>query len=177
MIEIWFEPHATSLDNEAKQASGWNDVDLSEQGLQQADEMIARNRERRLDAIISSDLQRAIKTARPTADALHIPLYIDRRLRECNYGDMTGKPAAQIEAERIRHISEPFPNGESYEQCMQRMAGFFSWFRKIFEGKTVEIIGHRATHYGVEYIGLGKPLEACIAEHWQWQPGWRYQLQ
>ena len=39
MITIIFEAHATSKDNEAGLASGWNDVELSELGDRQAREM------------------------------------------------------------------------------------------------------------------------------------------
>jgi broad specificity phosphatase PhoE len=177
MVEIWFEPHATTPDNEAKRGSGWNDVDLSELGYRRAVELIDRCRSRELDAVFCSDLQRAVKTAIPTVNALHLPLYIDERLRECNYGDMEHAPNSFIDAERPNRIETPFPNGESYEQCMQRMSGVFDWLRQDFDGQTILMIGHRATHYGVEHFGLGTSLEDCIAEHWEWQPGWLYRLQ
>lgn len=130
MIKIWFEPHATTFDNEAKKASGWNDVDLSEKGKQQAVELIERCRSRGLDAIFCSDLQRAVKTAVPTSNELHLPIYADKRLRECDYGDFTGKPGEVIEAERVKRIAEPFTNGESYEQCIKRMDDFLLGLNK-----------------------------------------------
>lgn len=176
MIKIWFEPHATTLDNEAKRASGWNDVDLSEKGKQDAKDMVERCRSRGLYAIFCSDLQRAVKTATPSAEALHISIYPDSRLRECNYGDFTLKPSEVIEKERRKRITKPFPDGESYTQCMERMGNFFEWLKTNFDGETVQIIGHRATHYGLEYFINDKPLEVCVAEHWQWQPGWEYEL-
>ncbi|MBL8122074.1 histidine phosphatase family protein [Candidatus Saccharibacteria bacterium] len=176
MLTIWFEPHATTIDNEAKQASGWKDVDLSELGKQQALEMIERNRGRDLDAIFCSDLQRAVKTVVPSARNLHIPMYPDERLRECDYGDMTGDPVKAVNAERERRVDIPYPNGESYRDCMNRMKSFYGWLRDNFDGKTVLIIGHRATHYGLDVWIEGKTLEDTIAEAaaWQWQPGWKY---
>jgi alpha-ribazole phosphatase/probable phosphoglycerate mutase len=176
MIEIWFEPHGTTPDNEAKIASGWNDVDLSELGRQQASEMVERNKERGIDAIFCSDLQRAVKTAIPTADALHIPVYPDKRLRECDYGEFEHKSSSLIETERLKRIDTAFPGGESYSQCMERMKPFFERLKNDFDGKTVLIIGHRATHYGVEVFSQGRQLEDCINEKWQWQPGWKYEL-
>lgn len=176
MIELWFEPHATTLDNEAKQASGWNDVALSGRGVQQAAELIERCRDRNLDAIFCSDLQRAVLTAVPTANALHLPIYADMRLRECDYGDMTGQSSSIIEQERPNRIDVPFPGGESYGQCMERIGWFFNDLRKSYDGKTVLVVGHRATHYGIEHTALGKSLEQCVTEHWQWQPGWKYEV-
>ncbi len=177
MITIWFEAHGTTLDNEAKRASGWNDVDLSELGKQRAVELLERNRKRGLTAIFCSDLQRAVKTAVPTANELHIPIYADQRLRECDYGDFTQKPSSLIEAERAKRIKEPFPNGESYEQCMQRMGEYLVWLKDNFDNQTVLIVGHRATHYGLEHFILDKSVEDCVSQQFVWQPGWKYQLQ
>lgn len=176
MITIWFESHATTTDNEAKRASGWNDVDLSPQGKQQAIDLIERCRDRGITAIFCSDLQRSVKTGMPLANELHIPIYVDERLRECDYGDMEGDPNSLIEEQRPNRIAQPFPNGESYEQCMARMKPFYDWLQAEFEGQTVLVIGHRATYYGAAYFAQNKPLADCIAEKWQWQPGWHFQL-
>ena len=174
-MKIWFEPHSTSLDNEAGRSSGWNDVDLSELGLQQSQDLIERSRQRNLDAIFVSDLQRAVKSAIPTADALKIPLYIDRRLGECDYGDFTLKPKTIVDPERTKRIKEPFPNGESYEQCMKRMGEFFEGLKRL-PYQRVMIIGHRATHYGLDVWIDGKTIEECLAPDFKWQPGWEYEL-
>ena len=176
MVTIWFESHATTTDNETKRASGWNDVDLSPAGRTQAVELTDRCKDRGISAIFCSDLQRAVKTAMPLANNCHIPMYVDERLRECNYGDMEGEPNSLIEAERPKRTSLPFPNGESYDQCMERMQPFFAWLKETFDGQTVLIIGHRATLYGAEHFAAGKSVQTCIAEGWKWQPGWKYQL-
>ncbi len=177
MVNIWFEPHSTTFDNEAKRASGWNDVDLSEKGLQQAKELVERSRERKISAIFCSDLQRAVKSAIPTAQELNIPIYVDKKLRECDYGDFTLKPSSLIEEERVKRVKEPFPNGESYEQCLDRIADFFEWLKSSFDNQTVMVIGHRATHYGLEHLATERSMEECVAEKFVWQPGWEYQLQ
>ena len=176
MITIWFEAHATSLDNEANIASGWNDVDLSERGKREALELSMRCRTRGIDALFTSDMQRAVKTALPLSEKIGIPITKDARLRECDYGDMTQHPKKDVDAVKMTHISNPFSNGESYQDCMLRMHEFMEDLRKNYDGKTVLIIGHRATHYGIENFVLHKPLDECIGEHWKWQPGWKYKL-
>src|SRR5260221_14249228 len=117
-VEIIFEPHSTTTDNEADLASGWNDVDLSNLGVKQCFELVERNRDRNLDAIFCSDLQRAVKSAVPSSNELHIPIYTDSRLRECNYGDLTKHQKDEVNDQKKDHIDTPFPNGESYQQCM-----------------------------------------------------------
>jgi len=82
----------------------------------------------------------------------------------------------EVSEQKIQRIKEPFPNGESYEQVADRMKSFLDWLRKNFEGKTVLIIGHRATHYGLDHWIAGKPLKECVTEEFTWQPGWKYEL-
>jgi broad specificity phosphatase PhoE len=177
MIKILFESHATTVDNEAKLASGWNDIELSQLGLEQCKDLLERYRNEKIDAIFTSDLQRAYKTAVPTAEELKIPIYVDRRLRECDYGDLTQKGKHIVEEQKAERIKVPFPNGESYEQCMERMESFLEWLKENFEGKRVMVIGHRATQYGLEHHIRGKDVKTCVTEPWSWQPGWEYELE
>ena len=174
MITIIFEPHSTTIDNEAKLSSGWNDVDLSELGTHQCVELIDRSQDRNLSAIITSDLQRAYKTAEPSAEEFKIPIYVDRRLRECDYGDLTQVDKHVVDTQKKQRIDNPFPNGESYQQCMDRMKDFLDWLKDNFDEKTVMVIGHRATQYGLEHHIKGKDIETCVTEPWSWQPGWTY---
>ena len=62
-IEIVYETHSTSTDNESGIATGWLDGRLSETGRRQAGELGARRRANRLDAVFTSDLGRAVETA------------------------------------------------------------------------------------------------------------------
>ena len=99
MLKIFYSPHATSVDNEAKRASGHADVSLSPAGLEQARELGQHYAIETLDAVFSSDLQRATTTAHIAFAERHIPLVPDARLREYDYGDLTQYPLAQVEAE------------------------------------------------------------------------------
>lgn len=176
MVTIIFESHSTTTDNEAHLSSGWNDVDLSELGIKQCYELGERYSKEELDAIFCSDLQRSYKTAEIAFANRNIPIIKDERLRECDYGDLTQHPSDEVTQEKAKRIDDPFPNGESYRQCVERMQDFLNDLRKDFEGKKVMIIGHRATQYGLENIILNKPLEEVIPAPWKWQPGWKYKL-
>jgi broad specificity phosphatase PhoE len=167
MITIWFESHGTTYDNEAKIASGWNNAKLSEVGVINAKDMAGRCKERKVELAFCSDLERAYITAQTALSKDPKKVFIDWRLRECNYGDFEHKPNELIAEERIKRTKTPFPNGESYEQCMERMGSFVKDLKAKFDGKTILIVGSRATHYGLEH---------CINEKWEWQPGWKYEL-
>ncbi|MEK7112084.1 MAG: histidine phosphatase family protein [Patescibacteria group bacterium] len=175
MITIVFEAHGTTLDNEAHLSSGHFDVALSPLGEQQSREMGERYKDDHFDAVFTSDLQRAYKSAQ-IGFGERFPIIKDSRLRECDYGDLTQKPSELVEAEKPQRIHEPFPNGESYEQTTIRMKSFLEDLIKNYDGKRVMIIGHRATQYGLDNLINGASLGELVANHFKWQPGWTYEF-
>jgi len=175
VIKIIFEAHATTLDNEAHLSSGHNDVALSPFGQKQAKELGERYQDQKFDAIFCSDLQRSYQTAEIAFNG-KFPIIKDARLRECDYGDLTQHPSEEMDKEKVKHISKPFPNGESYEQTSQRMKHFFDDLKKNYNGKKVMIIGHRATQYGLEHLINGRSLKELVITPFTWQPGWGYEL-
>ncbi|MBI2055722.1 MAG: histidine phosphatase family protein [Candidatus Sungbacteria bacterium] len=139
-MKIYFAAHATSKDNEAKISSGWKDVELSDLGVGQAAELGEHFKNIKLDLICSSDLKRAAETAR-IAFGSAVPVIADARLRELNYGDFNGQPTAIVEAMKKDKMKEPFPNGESYEQAVERVRDFFLELKEKYSDKTVLVVG------------------------------------
>ncbi|HTH72327.1 MAG TPA: histidine phosphatase family protein [Candidatus Pristimantibacillus sp.] len=176
MVEIVFESHATTFDNEQKIASGHYDVELSPKGIELAKQLGERRKGEHFDAIFTSDLQRAYKTAK-LAFGDRFPIFQDERLRECDYGDFEHQPSAFVDSERVKRITEPFPNGESLGQRADYMKAFLKELFPKYDGKRILIIGHRATQYGLERWANGKALEELTQAFWQWQPGWTYRLE
>ena len=79
---------------------------------------------------------------------------------------------------RVDYIYNPFPNGESYEQTTEKIHSFLADLVKNFDGKKVLIIGHMATHYGLEYCINKTPLMESVSApwHWKWRQSWTYKL-
>jgi broad specificity phosphatase PhoE len=178
MLTVLYSPHMTSLDNEARRASGHADVPLSPLGRQQAQELGQHYASTALDAIFCSDLQRAMTTAQLAFAGRDVPLVPDARLRECNYGDLTRAPVAQVEEEFPRRIREPFPHGESVLMVVERVGAFLYDALQHYDGKTIVVIGHWATRYGLEYWCGGAALDEIVHRPWKWRalPIWRYEL-
>lgn len=175
MLTIIFESHGTTWDNEAHRASGHANVALSPLGEEQAEELGQRYKPEDFVAIFCSDLQRSYKTAELAFPNAH-NIVRDARLRECDYGDFTQMPSKQVDAEKSKRMTTPFPNGESYEQTTARMKSFLHDALQQYDGKKIMVIGHRATQYGLEHLINGIPLATVIAAPWKWQPGWKYQM-
>jgi 2,3-bisphosphoglycerate-dependent phosphoglycerate mutase len=117
-IEIVFETHSTTEDNEAGRATGWLPGRLSEQGRAQARELGRRRAKDGVAAVFCSDLRRAVQTAELAFDGSGVPVLHDWRLRECDYGELNGMPAAEMHAGRRDHLDVPYPGGESWRQAV-----------------------------------------------------------
>ena len=174
-MKIYFAAHATSKDNEAEIASGWKDVELSELGIQQAKELGERFKDIKIDLICCSDLKRAVDTVKIAFGGKY-PIIADKRLRELNYGDFNGKPAETVGYMKKERIKEPFPNGESYEQAMVRIHEFYKELKRKYPDKTVLVIAHRATQFGLDTLTGNKTLEDCLSTPFKWQAYWEYDL-
>lgn len=176
VVHITFVSHSTTLDNEAKQASGWNDVQLSNTGKKQALELKERQRHKSYDMIFTSDLSRAIDTATIAFSDRNIPISKDKRLRECDYGTMTQFPNHVIEPEKINRLHTPFPNGESYDETNTRMKSFLNDLITNYNNKHILIVGHRATHYALDHYLKGIPMEQLVTTKFIWQPEFTFTL-
>lgn len=174
-MKIYFTTHATTTDNENEIASGWSDTGLSEQGIRQAKQIGSTFRDIKIDMICCSDLKRAVDTVQIAFQG-RTPVLVDKRLRELNYGTFTGKPNKIVAAMKDEAISKPFPGGgESYEQAMLRTQEFYNEIKERYPGKTVLVVGHRATQYGLDTL-TGKTLKECLSTPFKWQQYWEYNI-
>src|SRR5262249_21763933 len=119
-VAVVFETHSISEDNEAGLATGWLGGRLSAAGKAQAARLGERRRLNGIDVVFTSDLNRAAETAQIAFGTSDLPVLLDWRLRECNYGSMNGMPRTQLDAERTARLDEPFPGGESWREAVQR---------------------------------------------------------
>lgn len=175
-MKVYFATHSTTTDNEAKVCSGWKDVELSQLGVEQAQKDVGEVfKNFPIDLVCCSDLKRATQTVE-IAFKDRLPVIKDRRLREINYGDFNGKPAKIVDPMKKKRINTPFPNGESYKEAVLRAKDFYLELKKKYPDKTVLVIGHRASHYGLETLIHGKTIEECLSKPFKWQPYWEYKL-
>ena len=175
-VEIVFETHSLSEDNHDGVATGWNDGRLSEEGRGLALVLGNRRREDRISAVFASDLGRAVETARIAAEAASVPLLLDWRLRECDYGDWNGAPVPQVHGNRARFADDPYPAGESWRQATGRAASFVDALLPRWEGRRVLVIGHIATFWGLEQRLNGAELSEQLTKPFEWREGWEFRF-
>jgi broad specificity phosphatase PhoE len=177
VIELIYETHSITFDNERGTATGWLPGELSEAGRQAARELGERRRNDGIEAVFSSDLRRAVDTARIAFGATAIPIHQDRRLRECHYGDLNGAPREEVEAIRIDCIDRPFPGGESYLDVVGRTREFLADLLREHDGERVLVIAHGANRLALDHLLHGESLRDLVGEQFEWQPGWEYRVE
>jgi broad specificity phosphatase PhoE len=175
-IELIYETHAITTDNERGIATGWWPGELSRAGRRAAMELGTRRRTDGTEIVFVSDLRRAVETAAIAFAGSSIPVLSDARLRECNYGELNGMARARLDAERTHHLVEPWPGGESYLDVVDRTAAFLEELAIEQDPGRVLVIAHSANHWAIEHLLLGKDLEALVEAGMTWQPGSEYHL-
>jgi 2,3-bisphosphoglycerate-dependent phosphoglycerate mutase len=176
-IEIVFETHALSEDNERGIATGWLPGRLSVRGRANAAEIGRRRRDDGIAAVFTSDLRRAAETAEIAFGDTDITILHDWRLRECDFGLRNGSPAAELRLDRVDYLDLPYPGGESHRQAMQRVAGFLADLPTRWAGRRVMLIGHVATQRALEHVINGLTVQELVAADFEWRvEGWEYRL-
>jgi alpha-ribazole phosphatase/probable phosphoglycerate mutase len=175
-VELIYETHSITEDNENGVATGWLPGRLSARGREVAAELGRRHRDEGIAAVFTSDLHRAEETARIAFAGTAMPVHSDPRLRECDYGDLNGCPVDRLAAVRAKHIDRPFPGGQSYRQVIDATRDFLHDLADTREGERVLIIAHSANRWALQVLLGGARIEDLVEAPFQWQPGWTYTL-
>ena len=96
MTVIYLIRHGETMWNREKRLQGHIDIGLNDVGHQQAERLAKSLVDKKISAIISSDLSRAIDTAKPIALHHQLELNLDPALRERHYGVMQGLSHQEI---------------------------------------------------------------------------------
>ena len=160
--------HGLSATNKAKVFTGQYDAPLDALGHRQAictAEYLFNTYT--VDAVYSSDLSRAVDTARPTAEKFGLPIRLVPEIREIDVGHW--QQISHVEAER-RYPEEYLqwktnigfaqcPGGESYAMMQQRCEAALAQIVAENDGKTVAVFTHGGALRALVCGWLGFGLE------------------
>lgn len=150
VTRLYLVRHGQSAGNAEGRFGGHSPTPLSELGKRQAEitaNLLARER---IDAIYSSDLLRAVETAKPLADLLGMPIIETPIFRERHVGVLEGLTFDESKemypddyyALIHRRINHTITEGESYRDLLDRVSkGLQEIFRKHM-GRKVVIYSH-----------------------------------
>ena len=176
-VKIIYFVHGTTTDNIEHKSTGWMHGELIETGIEQIIKLKEQINLNEIDLVISSDLKRAIDSAeyifKDIKEILH-----DKRIRECNYGDLNGQDSSLVKYEE--HIDSKFPNGESLKDVEKRLRSFCNYLLENYNGKTIALVAHKAPQLALEVITKNISWKEAIDNDWRktksWKPGWEYKI-
>lgn len=169
--------HGSSKANDLGVGAGWTDVELSDEGLKQAEKVAERLKDEKIDVIYSSDLKRASRTAEKIAKFHDCELILDERLREQNKGKYEGVPAEKLWDDfraSGEDILEWIPeDGESMGSVKKRVMDFLNEVERRYKNKTVLIVSHggpigiisRHFHNDLDFDGMPDGDSAKLHKH------------
>jgi broad specificity phosphatase PhoE len=175
-VQVVFETHSTTVDNENGIATGWLPGELSATGVGNAHDLGSRRRDDGLDVVITSDLARAVQTVQIAFAGVDVPISTDARLREVDYGDLNGAPVDVIHEQRLARVDSAFPRGQSYREVTAAVRSLLDELLRDRDGQRVLLVGHAATRFALDHLLAGRPLEEAVVAPFAWQEGWTYEL-
>lgn len=136
MTTIYLVRHGETVDNARQIMQGQTQGELNEKGYEQARQVAERLAGEPIDAIVASDLHRAIQTAEVIAEKHGLPVVTTPLLRERDWGSFTGRFIPDLRGEK-------WPDDiESEEVLLQRALDFLKKMTATYEGKRVVAVGH-----------------------------------
>ena len=167
--------HGETEWNVSLRMQGQSDSPLTKVGIKQAEDLANSLRHIVFDAVFSSDLLRAQKTAEIVTQEKKIVVKTTEALRERSFGRFEGKPSAEfhkelkeywdeyeklLDEQKFKYKFPTEPDIHSDEELTERLTTFLREVAIVYQGKTVLIM----THGGVMrsflvHLGYGTPAE------------------
>jgi len=138
---------------------------LNADGRGDAQRLAAMLHSVRLDAIVSSPLERTIETAQPVAADHGLTIEVEPSLVEFDTGAWTGRTFADLDGDplwrrfnTVRSLT-PAPAGELMLAIQHRAVDVLFALRRRFPAGTVAVVSHGDVIRGVLLYALGMPID------------------
>lgn len=180
MAKLFLVRHGQSLWNLENRFTGWQDIDITETGIEEAKNAGIALKKEKIDIAFTSVLLRAKHTLSIILDEIgkpNLPVIMDKALNERSYGNLEGlnkaETALKYGEEQVHTWRRSFdvvpPGGESLKDTYNRVIPYFE--KEIApllkEGENVLIVAHgnslRALIMYLEHLSPEEILEREIA--------------
>lgn len=151
-----------------------SDIDLTEAGRAQVQELAEWAKRQHLEAVVCSPVRRAVETARPCAEAAELALQVVDDLREVDFGAAEGHTLDElrrVDADMVRRFTDdpaehPFPGAEQPEAAAARCAGALRDAAEARPGGRVLVVAHNT----LLRLGLCALLDLPVSRYRQLFP-------
>ncbi len=156
---IYFVRHGQTDDNaNGNLLTGWNATPLNAKGIEQAKEIAKELKNIRFDICYCSPLLRAKQTLNEILKYhKDLKVIFDDRLKERDYGEITGLPASICKFRRWNANDEIPYKMESIPKMFKRIAKFYDDILPKTKGKNILIVAHSGVGRLSYFYFTGKP--------------------
>ena len=164
-IVLWLVRHGETTYSASKRVAGWSDPPLTDNGRNQAEALRPVIDGRHFDGVWSSDLQRAVESARLAWGEPRT----DQRLRECDFGALEGCTYEEADSahREVFHEFRNFqaPDGESHEVFQRRVLDFV---RSLDPGRHLLFVHGGVVRALTQDLGLDRfvPTGSLVGLDW-----------
>ncbi len=149
---IFLVRHGETFDNARQIMQGQTQGELNEKGREQAQQVAKRLAVEDFDAVVASDLHRAIQTAEMIAEPHHLAVTTTPLLRERDWGSFTGRFIPDLKG-------EIWPEDiESEETLLLRARSFLLYVTATYPGKRVVAVGHGIINKAILAVYASCPM-------------------
>lgn len=145
MGSVYFARHGQTIWNVENKICGATDIELTELGHRQAEELGRKVLEMgiHVDEILCSPLVRAAETARHVAEITGLSCRIEPRLTEQNFGkyESTARNGEEFQKEKENFINH-YDGGETMLHLAQRIYNLLDELKAESEKKTYLLVAH-----------------------------------
>lgn len=174
-MKLLITRHGQTDWNIARRYQGHSNTELNQVGVHQAEQLAKRLSSETIHAIYSSDLSRAMDTAKQIEKLQEQApvLHIDARWRELSFGDWEGMTYEEMSAHSPEHfdawmkdsLTVSTPNGETHRQLAERVQSAFADLKTKHKQETVLVVGHSGSMQTLLALTLGVDL----SRYWQFR--------
>jgi probable phosphoglycerate mutase len=159
-MKLYISRHGQTPWNVEDLICGRTDVPLTEVGQQQAQRLAESAQDKEIDVILCSPMLRARQTAQAVSDAIGVPIQIDERLIEMDFGTFEGTSRFGEEFQWIRaQMSTRFPGGESGFDVAYRVYSLLYEIKEKYADKTVLLVCHNCVSRAVRSFFMNLSTE------------------
>ncbi len=153
VTKLYLIRHGQSAKNVAGRFGGHSDTSLSKLGEKQANITAQALAKEKISVIYSSDLPRAVQTAKPLSELLGLETNKTSVFRERDVGVLEGLTFGEAKinypkdyfALVNRKVDHVITNGESYRQLLKRSVTPLHEILRTYRGKKIAIFSHTGT--------------------------------
>ena len=166
---IYIVRHGQTEWNLLGKVQGKQDISLNEKGKEQA--LLSKKEldNKKIDLIIVSPLKRALETAEIINKDRNIPMIIDERIKERDFGEFEGEGFGLLDTKPFwdYYINEKYLEAECVQDFFKRIYDFLDDITKKYKDKNVLLVTHGGVSlpvhcYFSKFIPEGSLLKANI---------------